>query len=213
MNGKRAHEPIKFLIVTIIAFLIISGLNLQILIAKPGGRPIVPLVSVASMMPKPISHNRGMSHFGLNHSAGQNILVQLHPIRISEKTVGPIDGDESGNMGVYAIDWSLGNHLSIIVNIRSDTNGNERLDAEDERVSRAGVTLLLIHDSNNDGIFDCSLDNCWMFGGRTDDSGNFKSKVNGAPVGNYQGEVSSLTHDTCIWERNLDLQNPYKFTR
>ena len=116
-------------------------------------------------------------------------------------------------MGVYAMDWFSDNHLSIIVNIRSDSNGSEGLDAEDDRVSRAGVTFLLIYDSNNDGTFDCSLDKCWIFGGRTDDSGNFKSKVPGAPVGNYQGEVTFLTHDTCIWERNLDLQNPDHFIR
>jgi hypothetical protein len=213
MNVKRAHEFIKISIVTVIILFIISGLNLAIFIAQSAERPIGSLGSTPAMMPKFMAHGNDMSNLGLSHSAGQDILAQLHPIQINEKTVGPIDGNESGNMGVYAMDWSFDNPLSIIVNIRSDSNGNERLDAEDERVSRAGVTLLLIHDSNNDGIFDCSLDNCWMFGGRTDDSGNFKSKVPGAPVGNYQGEVSSLTHDTCIWERNLDLQNPDNFTR
>jgi hypothetical protein len=213
MSGKRAHESIKISIFTVISLFIVSGLNLAIFIAQSAERPIGSLGSTPAMMLKYMAHEDDMSNFGLSHSAGQNVVVQLHPNQINERTVGSIDGNESSNMGVYAMDWFSDNHLSIIVNIRSDSNGSEGLDAEDERVSRAGVTFLLIFDSNNDGTFDCSLDKCWIFGGRTDDSGNFKSKVPGAPVGNYQGEVTSLTHDTCIWDRNLDLQNPDNFAR
>ncbi len=129
----------------------------------------------------------------------------------------PDDGGSGGSptsMGVYTIDWSAKKNLDARVNIRRDSNGNNGLDNGDEPVSDARVTLVLTHDSNDDGMFNCSgLDNCWTFAARTDNSGNFRVKLLQAPAGNYQAEITALTHDIDFWEKTLDLENPETFTK
>jgi hypothetical protein len=112
-------------------------------------------------------------------------------------------------MGVYAMNWSARNNLDVTVNIRRDSNESGGLNEGDEPVSEAIVTLVLTYDSNKDGNFNCSEgDSCWTLEGRTDDSGNFRAKLPRAPAGNYQAEITALTHEIHLWEPTLDLENP-----
>ncbi len=119
-------------------------------------------------------------------------------------------------MCVYAIDWSSKKNLDVKVNIRRDSNGVNGLDSGDEPVSDARVTFILYYDSNSDGSFNCSApepDSCWTLNGRTDNAGNFKVKLLQAPAGSYQAEITALTHDIHLWDKNLDLENPETFNR
>jgi hypothetical protein len=126
------------------------------------------------------------------------------------------DGDGSSSpptaMGIYSMDWSAKKNLDVTVKIRRDSNGLVGLDNGDEPVSKARVALVLSYKSDSVGVFNCSLPNsCWTFQGRTDNSGNFRAKLLGAPAGYYQAEITALTHDIDFWEKTLDLENPETF--
>ena len=122
-------------------------------------------------------------------------------------------------MGVYEISWnSKKRNLAFTVNIRQDSDSSGSLtDPPDSPVELARVLATLTHDTDGDGSFECGGDdNCWTnFGGDTDSNGNVTFKlVGGAPMGNYQAEVTGLTHSpNPDWAPGLDEANPDTFTR
>ena len=78
------------------------------------------------------------------------------------------------------------------------------------------MSATLTHDTDGDGSFECGGDdNCWTsFGGNTGSNGNVKfALVGGAPSGDYQAEVTVLTHATFTWVKTLDVANPATLTR
>ncbi len=113
------------------------------------------------------------------------------------------------NMGVYDMIWSAKKNLDVTVNIRCDSNKDALLEVGDETVPEARVTLLLTHDSENDGI----VENTWTLEGITDSSGNFRVKVPRAPSGFYRAEIRALTHDIHSWVQTLDVKNPDTFIK
>ncbi|MBI2887920.1 MAG: S8 family serine peptidase [Chloroflexi bacterium] len=126
-----------------------------------------------------------------------------------------VTAGDPNKMGVFDISWnSSKNNLGFIVNIRRDSDGSGALTSGDSPVEAASVKVILIHDKNGDGVFDCSVDSCWSFSGNTDSKGNRSFKlVGGAPSGNYKAEVTGLAHATFSWNKALDVDNPDFFTR
>jgi hypothetical protein len=69
--------------------------------------------------------------------------------------------------------------------------------------------LSLTHDLGDGGM----PENTWTFKGKTDSAGNFRAKVPRAPSGEYQAQVTALSHDTHSWVDTLDINNPLTFTK
>ncbi len=111
------------------------------------------------------------------------------------------------DMGVYGMIWSAKNNLDLTVNIRRDSDGDQRLTVDDEPVNEASVTLHLTHEE--DGI----VLNEWTFQGLTDASGNFRVKVPRAAAGPYMAEIAGLTHDIHEWNPDLDTNYTDSFTK
>ena len=123
----------------------------------------------------------------------------------------------TGDMGVYDISWSSKKkNLQFIINIRQDSNRDGALTGADSPVAAAHVNATFTHDSSgNNQIDDCGIDTCYSnFGGDTGSNGSVKfSLVGGAPMRQYQAEVTGLTHATQVWNTALDAANPDTFTR
>lgn len=78
-------------------------------------------------------------------------------------------------------------------------------------VSSATVgSVLLTHDTNGDGNFDCaSGDACWDFVPLdTSGSGEATYKLLHAPAGNFKFEVFGITHVSLTYDASLDQGNP-----
>ena len=92
----------------------------------------------------------------------------------------PDPGPTGSDMGVYDVTWKAGRHLTIVVNIREDSDGNDVLDESlDSPVDGASVRATLTYDKDGDGNFECDGDDtCWKnFGGTTNSSGDRQLKL------------------------------------
>lgn len=99
--------------------------------------------------------------------------------------------------------------LDVVVDVRSDSNLNRTAEAGDAAAAGASVTLLLVHDSNGDGLFQPGAgDASWSQTATTNSLGQVLFRRNKAPAGNYQARVTSLTHATLLWDMALDAENP-----
>ncbi len=118
------------------------------------------------------------------------------------------DPDPTGSdMGVYGVTWKSARHLTLVVNIREDSDSSGILETSDNPVDGASVRATLTYDSDGDGYFECGGDDsCWTnFGGTTNSSGNRQFKLLKAPrTYGYQLEVTSLTHPSLNWVSTLD---------
>jgi hypothetical protein len=120
-------------------------------------------------------------------------------------TVGtPAPPPAAGSMYVGGIDLvRKGPNLNTTVTVLQTPAGDP--------VSSATVgPVLLTHDTNGDGNFDCtSGDSCWDFGPlSTDGSGQANYKLLHAPAGNFKFEVFGITHASLTYDASLDQDNP-----
>ena len=99
--------------------------------------------------------------------------------------------------------------LSITVDVNQDSDGDAVAENGDDPASNAAVTLVLTHDTDGDGTFEPgSDDDYWTFQADTNSEGQITFTLKFAPAGNYQAEVTDLTHDTLVWNAALDGDNP-----
>ena len=158
----------------------------------------------------------------INTSAANSADADYNGMASDDVSVTNTDNDSiagADDMGIFDISWnSKKRNLAFTVNVRQDSDAGGFLTVDDSPVELAHVLATLAHDANGDGIFDCSADSgdtCWSnFGGDTNNDGNVTFKlVGGAPLGDYQAEVTGLTHGTYTWVQGLDVVNPSTFTR
>jgi hypothetical protein len=118
------------------------------------------------------------------------------------------------SMGVFGIDWDTGKNLTLAVTVRRDSDASGGLTSGDLAVNGASVALVLTRDSNGNGTFECGgADTCWTFSGSTNNKGQVRFRLIGAPAGLYQARVTGLTHGSYTWTPSLDLDNPDTFTK
>jgi len=128
-------------------------------------------------------------------------------------------GGNANNMYVWAISWQesyTGKNasqldLKVQANIRRDSNVNGKADAQDAGVGSASVIMVLTW-AGKDGNFGTGDDSSWSNTGLTDRKGNVTFAWKNAPLGQYKAEVIDLTHNTYVWKKNLDADNPDFFT-
>lgn len=143
-----------------------------------------------------------------------NVTPTPEPTSTPTPTSTPIPPPSSGDMGVADISWSSKKkNLQVTITIREDSDGDGALD---NPVAAAHVNATLTLDSDKNGSFECGGDDtCWNnFGGDTGSNGSVKfSLVGGAPMGDYQMEVTNVSHANQAWNSSLDTDNPDTFTR
>ncbi|MCH8745554.1 MAG: hypothetical protein IIB31_07905, partial [Chloroflexi bacterium] len=158
----------------------------------------------------------------INTSAANSADADYNGMASDDVSVTNTDNDSiagADDMGIFDISWnSKKRNLAFTVNVRQDSDAGGVLTVDDSPVELAHVLATLAHDANGDGVFDCSADSgdtCWSnFGGDTNNDGSVTFKlVGGAPLGDYQAEVTGLTHGTYTWVQGLDVVNPSTFTR
>ena len=99
--------------------------------------------------------------------------------------------------------------ISLTVNVNRDSNANGSADASDAAVANAAVTVRLIRDADENGLF-TSTDPSWMLQGTTDSAGQvtFGQTLKFTNGGFFQATVTSLTNPGDTWDENLDADNP-----
>ncbi len=128
-------------------------------------------------------------------------------------------GANANNMYVWVISWQesyTGKNasqldLKVQVNIRRDSNVNGKADDKDVGVGSASVIMVLTW-AGKDGNFGTGDDSSLSLTGLTDRKGNVAFTWKNAPLGQYKTEVTNLTHNTYVWKKNLDADNPDFFT-
>lgn len=105
--------------------------------------------------------------------------------------------------------------LYITVDVNRDSDADGTAEAGDGLATDAGVEVLLIHDTNNSGRFGdvvgAVADEYWVTTGTTNGKGQAKFKLAYAYDGDYQVQMTNLTHDTLTWSSSLDADNPDRY--
>jgi len=126
-------------------------------------------------------------------------------------------GGSSVEMYVWEMTWaekhfgrgSSFTDLSVTVDVNQDSDADGVAESGDDPASNAAVTLVLTHDTDGDGIFEPGTDDdSWNFQADTGSEGQVTFTLKFAPAGDYQAEVTGLTHDTLTWNSGLDADNP-----
>ena len=100
--------------------------------------------------------------------------------------------------------------LFVTVDVNQDSVGVGFAGSDDDAAANAATTLRLTHDTDGDG-FGGSDDTSWIGTATTNELGQVAFKLRLAPDGNYQAEVTGLTHATFVWDSTLDADNPDEY--
>lgn len=131
-----------------------------------------------------------------------------------------VDNTSSGNtndMYVWEMTWSEkhfgpgGSYTDVMttVDVHADSDADGTAESGDDPASDVSVTFVLTHDTDGDGSFEPGTDDdSWNMGGSTDSEGKITFTLKFAPDGDYQEEVTNLSHDTLTWNSSLDEDNP-----
>ena len=101
--------------------------------------------------------------------------------------------------------------MKVVADVNWDFDG-DGAEARDKSASEAWVTLVVTHDTDNDGAFEPgSDDDSWTLQERTSRRGQANFTLKNFPNGRYQAQVTGLIHDVLIWEPSLDHDNPSQY--
>lgn len=126
-------------------------------------------------------------------------------------------GGSASDMYVWKMTWSEKHRgkggaftdVMVTVDVNADSDADGVAEAGDDPTANASSELVLTHDTDGDGLFEPGTDDdSWIFGGNTSGEGKITFTLKFAPDGDYQAEVTGLTHDTLTWDSALDADNP-----
>jgi hypothetical protein len=155
-----------------------------------------------------------------------NEMGETFYVRLSNAVNAAIvDGEGSGLIADNEPDpvyiWDIGwrtvtsgnkNNLQITVDIHSDANADGTAQTSDPGASGATVSLVLYHDSNNNGVYGDKRDKSWSGSATTDASGIATFNVLNAPKGNYRAEVTGVSFAGTTWGKTIDRERVSYYT-
>ncbi len=127
------------------------------------------------------------------------------------------DPGDPNDMYVWEMTWSERHRgrggsftdLLVTVDVNQDSDGGADAESGDNPAGNATTTLRLTHDTNGDGSFDPGgADDFWIGTADTNGEGQITFKLQFAPDGDYQAEVTALAHAAFVWNSALDEDNP-----
>ncbi|MFB6301585.1 MAG: S8 family serine peptidase [Haloferacaceae archaeon] len=123
-------------------------------------------------------------------SSGSSSDMYVHDPTFDEKSYGP-----GGSF----------DDLMTTVTIRQDSDADGTAESSDDPVENATVDMTLSVDTNGDGSYD---DGSWSFSGDTDSNGQIEFTLKKAPDGDYEADITNVTHSTYSWDSSLDVEEP-----
>lgn len=167
--------------------------------ASTGDHELTAEVTLTSATDADTSNNTGSATSTLAAAQDEQTfsdVLYVADMALSQRSRGK-GGAKNDLMGDVAVQW--------------DSDGDGVAEGSDRKVKEASVDILVTHDSNGGGTFDCATDTCWSVQASTNGQGEASFQLKGVPAGSYQVSVTGISASGLTYDPTLDQDNPSLF--